>query len=96
MEINHHTRISRLQKLLISKSENPKIANSFHSNSAIFNGFLDLKSNQFFPYDILSMIGLLLNTSNNLECISMRSFFLEKILHLYLICIIISNTRRTE
>ena len=37
---NHHARISRLQKLLFSKSPNPKIASTLRLHGAILDGFV--------------------------------------------------------
>ena len=53
---NQLARISRLRKFVISKSQNPKIASTLALTQMRFwTDFFDLKSNQFFSYDILSM-----------------------------------------
>ena len=58
---NHHARISRLQKLMISKSQNPKIASTLALTQMRFwTDSFDLKSDKFPPYDILSKAGNLL------------------------------------
>ena len=53
-------RISRLRKFVISKSQNSRIWITHRLRGQILDGFFDLKSTKFSPYDILSKTGNLL------------------------------------